>query len=79
VPLFVLIRHLWLLGLHTSNGDDWGYAWLDRHYFDRGLTFLREWEAAQLTGQPLVREDAAGGELAGHNREAADAAHSEQP
>ena len=45
VPLFVPMRHIWLLGLHTSNGDDWGYGWLDHNYFDRGLEYLREWEA----------------------------------
>ncbi|MDQ3899105.1 MAG: hypothetical protein M3319_01135, partial [Actinomycetota bacterium] len=73
------IRHLWLLGLHTSNGDDWGYAWLDRHYFDRALTFLREWEAAHLTDQRLPREDAAGGEPARQNRQLGGAADGEQP
>jgi Ser/Thr protein kinase RdoA (MazF antagonist) len=79
VPLFVLIRHLWLLGLHTSNGDDWGYAWLDRHYFDRGLKFLREWEAAHLAAQAPVHENADGGEPPEHNRQAVGTAHREQP
>lgn len=48
VPLFVLIRHIWLLGLHTANASDWGAGWLNKRYFDRGLKFLRDWEADQL-------------------------------
>ena len=39
------IRHIWLLGLHTGNGQYWGYGWLDDKYFDRARTFFREWEA----------------------------------
>ena len=55
VPLFVAIRHIWLLGLDTGNGDDWGYGGLDGNYFDWGLTFLRDWEAEHLTGmQPSL-------------------------
>ncbi len=78
MPLFVLIRHLWLLGLHTSNGDDWGYAWLDRHYFDRGLKFLREWEAVHLAAQAPVGEDADDGEPPGHNRQPGGAVDGDQ-
>ena len=69
VPLFVPIRHFWYLGLHTSHGDEWGYAGLDQHYFDRALTFLRAWEAEHLTDQPAMRADADGGEPAGQNRQ----------
>ena len=50
VPLFVAMRHIWLLGLDAGNGDDWGYGGLDAAYFDWGLTFLREWEAEHLSG-----------------------------
>ncbi len=49
VPLFVAIRHIWLLGLHTSNAHDWGSVWMDTTYFDRALKFLHEWEAEHLT------------------------------
>jgi Ser/Thr protein kinase RdoA (MazF antagonist) len=45
---FVPIRHLWLLGLHTSNGHDWGFSWIDDRYFDRAMKFFREWEAEYL-------------------------------
>jgi Ser/Thr protein kinase RdoA (MazF antagonist) len=45
---FVPIRHFWLLGVHTSNGQDWGFGWIDDGYFDRALKFFREWEAEYL-------------------------------
>jgi Ser/Thr protein kinase RdoA (MazF antagonist) len=50
VPLFVAARHIYLMGLQTAGALDawWGHAWLDDRYFDRALTFLREWEAEQL-------------------------------
>lgn len=52
VPYFVAIRHFWLLGIHTSNGQDWGFAWMNDHYFDQAVTFLRAWEAEFLTEPP---------------------------
>jgi hypothetical protein len=48
VPLFVAIRHFWLLGLHTGNARDWGAGWLHDRYFDQSLKFLRRWEAKRL-------------------------------
>lgn len=42
---FVAIRHFWLMGLHASNGHDWGYGYMNDWYFDRGIEFLRECEA----------------------------------
>jgi Ser/Thr protein kinase RdoA (MazF antagonist) len=48
VPLFVAIRHIWLLGLHAGNGQDWGYGWQDDRYYDRALQFLRTWEMKHL-------------------------------
>ena len=54
VPLFVAIRHVFLLGVHTVNATDWGYGWLSDRYFDRQLKFLREWEARWL-GRPIPR------------------------
>jgi Ser/Thr protein kinase RdoA (MazF antagonist) len=44
VPLFVAIRHLWWMGLQCGNARDWGYGDRGDRFFDRGLTFLREWE-----------------------------------
>jgi len=52
LPYFVLIRHIWLLGLHTANGQDWGFGWLDRGYMDNAMKFLRDWEAEHLDGRP---------------------------
>ena len=43
---FVALRQMWLMGLHTGNGPDWGYAWMDDSYFDQMLQFLRAWETA---------------------------------
>ena len=56
VPWFVAARHIWLMGLHTGNSQDWGCGWLNDAYFDNGgaggLEFLREWDAEHLQGQP---------------------------
>jgi Ser/Thr protein kinase RdoA (MazF antagonist) len=41
---FVAIRHLWLLGLHTGGGRDWGSGWMNDQYFDKAIKFFREWE-----------------------------------
>lgn len=46
---FVAIRQVWLMGLQTGNGQDWGYAWMDDSYFEGMIQFLREWETAYLT------------------------------
>jgi Ser/Thr protein kinase RdoA (MazF antagonist) len=45
---FIPIRHVWLLGIHTSNGQDWGFGWINDGYFDRALKFFREWETEYL-------------------------------
>lgn len=45
VPLFVLIRQIWFLGLHASNAPDWGYGFLNKYYFDSNIKFLKEWAA----------------------------------
>jgi Ser/Thr protein kinase RdoA (MazF antagonist) len=46
---FVPIRHVWLMGVHTSNGHDWGFSWINDGYFDRCIKFFREWEAEYLS------------------------------
>jgi Ser/Thr protein kinase RdoA (MazF antagonist) len=48
VNYFVAIRHIWLMGLHTSRGHDWGFGWMNDGYFDRQISFLRQWEADYL-------------------------------
>lgn len=47
IPIFVPIRHLWLMGEWAEGADGWGREWLGA-YFDRQIEFLREWEAEQL-------------------------------
>jgi Ser/Thr protein kinase RdoA (MazF antagonist) len=44
IPLFIGIRHFWLMGVHTSNAKEFGYGWVNDSYFDRELGFLRQWE-----------------------------------
>jgi Ser/Thr protein kinase RdoA (MazF antagonist) len=43
IPIFVAIREIWLMGLHTSNSQVWGGNWQDDRYFDTNLRFLRDW------------------------------------
>jgi Ser/Thr protein kinase RdoA (MazF antagonist) len=52
-PYFVAVRHLWLVGLHTANGHDWGFGWMHDRYFDRAIKFLRDWEAEYLMDKPM--------------------------
>ena len=44
IPLFIGIRHFWLLGLHTGNGHDFGFGWMNNKYFDRAIKFFRDWD-----------------------------------
>lgn len=46
IPLFVAIRDIWLMGLHTGNAPIWG-AWQNDHYFNEHIKFLRNWCEAQ--------------------------------
>ncbi|MBB3110177.1 Ser/Thr protein kinase RdoA (MazF antagonist) [Paenibacillus phyllosphaerae] len=46
IPVFVAIRDIWLMGLHTGNAPIWGH-WQNDAYFDRHLAFLRDWCAHQ--------------------------------
>jgi Ser/Thr protein kinase RdoA (MazF antagonist) len=43
-PVFVAIRQIWLMGLHISVGDRFGWGWINDGYFDRQLKILRDWE-----------------------------------
>ena len=40
IPYFVAVRHLWLLGLHAGNRQDFGMAWMNDAYFDEAITFF---------------------------------------
>ena len=51
---FVALRHFWLLGLHTSNGRDFGDGWLNDRYFDRAIKFFRAWETEYLAEEPVA-------------------------
>jgi len=44
IPTFVAIRQIWLIGLHISLGDRFGWGWMNDGYFDRQLEVLRDWE-----------------------------------
>jgi len=41
--VFVPIRHIWLLGLHTHECNDWGGTWINDEYFNRHILFLKKW------------------------------------
>ncbi|AOZ94445.1 phosphotransferase enzyme family protein [Paenibacillus crassostreae] len=43
IPLFIAIREIWLMGLHTGSSHIWGNGWQNDHYFDTNLQFLRDW------------------------------------
>jgi Ser/Thr protein kinase RdoA (MazF antagonist) len=43
IPLFVAIREIWLMGLHTGNSHIWGNGWQNDRYFNMNLQFLRDW------------------------------------
>jgi Ser/Thr protein kinase RdoA (MazF antagonist) len=47
VPLFIAIRHFWLLGEYAAGAEVWGTAWMGE-WFDRQLAFLRHWQDEQL-------------------------------
>ena len=48
VPLFIAVRHIWLMGIHASNTRYLGYGWVNDSYFDRELGFIRKWENEYL-------------------------------
>jgi len=44
IPLLVVAREIWLLGLHIGYRDLWGHSWFDDRYIARRLGIVREWE-----------------------------------
>ena len=45
IRIFVPIRHLWLMGLHTRGSAVWGRGWMPDPYFTRGIKFIKNWIA----------------------------------
>lgn len=41
--VFVPIRHIWLLGLHTQGAETWGRGWINDGYFDFHIKFIKRW------------------------------------
>jgi len=41
--LFVALRHIWVMGLHTQGAAGWGRAPFNDGYFDHFIGFVRNW------------------------------------
>ncbi|WP_420574202.1 phosphotransferase enzyme family protein [Kordia sp.] len=41
--VFVVIRHIWLLGVHVDGISAWGKSWIHDQYFDEAITFVKKW------------------------------------
>jgi Ser/Thr protein kinase RdoA (MazF antagonist) len=50
VPLFVALRQIWLLGLHSLTAAYAGCAFLNKHYFENHVHFLKKWVAEHIDG-----------------------------
>ena len=48
IPLFVLLRQIWHMGLHAAGSENWGSGWIDDAYFDGRFANLRRWEESRL-------------------------------
>ena len=48
IPLFVLLRQIWHIGLHAAGSENWGSGWIDYAYFDGRFANLRRWEESRL-------------------------------
>ena len=44
VPAFVALRQIWIMGLHVSIADRFGWGWIGDPYFDHQLKILRDWD-----------------------------------
>ena len=49
VPLFIGIRHFFLLDIHIGGGKDWGFGWMNDRYFDKAIAFFKAWETEYLS------------------------------
>jgi Ser/Thr protein kinase RdoA (MazF antagonist) len=45
IPLFIGVRHIWVMGLRATNAYDWGYGGLNDDYYDHQIKFLHKWES----------------------------------
>jgi Ser/Thr protein kinase RdoA (MazF antagonist) len=50
IPIFVAIRHIWLLGQHVALADRFGWGWYNDSHFERQLKTLRNWQKTFLDG-----------------------------
>jgi Ser/Thr protein kinase RdoA (MazF antagonist) len=48
VPVFVPVRHIWLMGEYAAGSTGWGTQWLGS-WFDQQIEFLKNWEAEQFS------------------------------
>ena len=42
VPLFVVVRDIWMAGQQASNAGLWGFMYVDDHYLDSELRYLKK-------------------------------------
>jgi Ser/Thr protein kinase RdoA (MazF antagonist) len=48
IPLFVLLRQIWHMGLHAAGIENWGSDWIDDAYFVKRVDNLRRWDERRL-------------------------------
>jgi Ser/Thr protein kinase RdoA (MazF antagonist) len=48
IPLFVLLRQIWHMGLHAAGSENWGSGWINDAYLDSRLENLRRWDESRL-------------------------------
>jgi Ser/Thr protein kinase RdoA (MazF antagonist) len=44
IPLFVAVRSIWFMGLHSRHAKVWGFNPIEDGFFDYGLRFLQRWQ-----------------------------------
>ena len=45
VPLFVVVRDIWIAGQQASHASRWGFQFVDDQFFDDELRFLKKLHA----------------------------------
>jgi Ser/Thr protein kinase RdoA (MazF antagonist) len=43
IPIFGVMRQIWLMGLHADISERWGIGFLNDRYFDRSIKFVKDW------------------------------------
>jgi Ser/Thr protein kinase RdoA (MazF antagonist) len=43
IPMFGVMRQIWLMGLHAGNSNGFGAGRLNDAYFDRSIKFVKDW------------------------------------